>query len=77
MTWLFIATSEDPSEPVAPVSCASEAAVLQAVKSAVFGGTDGLSAEHEAEAAAIAEELIEDGSFYFEGDPPLHLYRVA
>jgi hypothetical protein len=35
-----------------------------------------LSDQHAAEAKGITDELIENGSVSFEGDPGLRLYRV-
>jgi hypothetical protein len=72
--YLFIAMDDD--RRAHPEWLADDAAVLDAVKRAVWSGpvTD---PDHINEAFGITATLIEDGYFPFEGDPPLHLFRLA
>jgi hypothetical protein len=71
--YLFIAMDDD--RRAHPEWLADDAAVLDAVKRAVWSGpvTD---PDHINEAFGITATLIEDGYFPFEGDPPLYLFRL-
>ena len=59
--------------------CADVAEVREAVKAAMFFVSVGeeLSAEHIDQLDASVDVLLEDGRLTFEGDPPLHLYRMG
>ena len=59
-----------------PETCVGNGAVVDAVKRCVWGGSPVTDEDDLAQAAGIAEVLIDDGIYRFEGDPPLHLFKV-
>ena len=61
-----------------PVYCKDEAAVKAALQPMLFYYPPGeeLSDVHAQELDAQVATLLEDGELRFEGDPPIHLYRL-
>jgi hypothetical protein len=75
--FLFVAMDDDKKAHL--TWCADEAAVRAATQAAMFFSHDGapLDADHDGQLTGVVEELLDSGCMTFEGDAPLHLYRVA
>ncbi|NPT59701.1 hypothetical protein [Paraburkholderia elongata] len=71
--FLFIAMDDE--HLAHPVYCADRDAVTAATREAMFIPGE-LSLDHAEELEGVVDELLENGSMHFEGDPPLLLYRL-
>jgi hypothetical protein len=72
--FLFIAMDDDGIGH--PTYCANDAAVQDAVRNSMFMPGE-IPTDIVDEIKAVSKALLEDGSYYFEGDAPLHLYRLT
>lgn len=72
--YLFIAMDDDGCGN--PEFCHDRAAVLEAVKRSCFSNPESLDDDHLKQCEGMTDSLIEDGFITFEGDPPLHLYKL-
>lgn len=72
--YLFIAKDDDGFGH--PLFCADRAAVIAAAASNMFSPSDNLDADEREQCEGVADGLIEDGCYDFEGDPGFTLYRL-
>ncbi|MFM0165704.1 hypothetical protein PQR39_35410 [Paraburkholderia sediminicola] len=71
--FLFIAMDDDGAAH--PIYCADQAAVKTAVRDSMFMPGD-LDPDHLEQVNGVTAALLEDGTYRFEGDAPLHLYKL-
>lgn len=71
--FLFISMDDDGAAHT--TYCANQAEVKAAVRDSMFMPGD-LDPDHLEQVNGVAAALLEDGSYHFEGDAPLHLYRL-
>lgn len=72
----FLVVSMDDDGEAHPTYCADEEAVRQAVKGCVFA-CDDLDADELSQLDGMTAVLLEEKFLNFEGDPGIHLYRLA
>lgn len=71
--WLLVATQYGRDAHV--TYCCTDDELHKAVRAELFAA-EPLNADEEAEVTAVRDELVNEGAWYPEGDPPLYLYRV-